>query len=69
MKPNYAEYIQDVVITLHMNLKELQERKNLAESQELDHIEAKLLAYHEVLAILRSSADELGIPRGEIGLL
>jgi len=51
-----------------MNLREIQERKNFADPEELTYIEAKLLAYHEMLSILRSSADEFGIPKEEIGL-
>lgn len=65
---NYTEFIQDAVITIHMNLKELQERKNFAAPEELDHIDAKLLAYREMLSILRSSADEFGIDKEELGL-
>jgi hypothetical protein len=68
MKPSYVEYIQDVLITIHINIRELRERKNFADPQELTHIEAKLLAYHEVLSILRDSADEFGIPKDEVGL-
>lgn len=65
---DYEAYLQDVLITLHMNLKELQERKNFAEPDELGYIEAKIAAYREMLAILQMSADEFGIPREEIGL-
>ena len=68
MKTSYVEYIQDVLITIHMNIRELQERKNFADSEELTHIEAKLFAYHEVLSILRDSANEFGIPKDEVGL-
>jgi hypothetical protein len=68
MKTSYVEYIQDVLITIHMNIRELQERKAFADPEELTHIEAKLLAYREVLSILSDSADEFGIPKEEIGL-
>jgi len=68
MKPDYVEFIQDVLITLHMNLRELQERKNFADPEELDHIEARIAAYQEMLSILRDSADQFGIPKEEIGL-
>jgi hypothetical protein len=64
---NYEKFLQDVLITLHANIRELKERKNFADPEELTHIEAKLLAYNEVLSILKQSADEFGIPRGEIG--
>lgn len=51
-----------------MNIRELEERRNFSDPVELTHIEAKLLAYIEMLAILRQSADEFGIDRKEIGL-
>ncbi len=68
MKLSYVEFLQDVLITIHMNIREIQERKSFAEPEELTHIEAKLLAYHEVLTILRDSADQFDIPKKEIGL-
>jgi len=68
MSPQYIEFIQDVLITIHSNIRELRERKNFADPEELTHIEAKLLAYTEVLAILQFSADDFGIDRNEIGL-
>lgn len=68
MNSSYEDYLRDVVITIHENLRELQERKNFADPEELPHIEAKLIAYHEMLAILRHSADEFNIPSGEFGL-
>lgn len=68
MAERYTQFLQDVLITIHMNIRELQERKLFAEPEELTHIEAKLLTYTEVLAILRMSADEFGINRKEIGL-
>lgn len=64
----HNEFLQDVLITIHMNIRELQERKLFAEPEELTYIEAKLLTYTEVLAILRMSADEFNIDRKEIGL-
>jgi hypothetical protein len=68
MQPQYIEFIHDVLITLHQNIRELKERRGFADPEELTHIEAKLLAYQEVLAILQSSADEFHIPREESGL-
>jgi hypothetical protein len=68
MPGHYIEFLQDVLITLHANIRELKERKAFADPEELTHVEAKLLAYTEVLSILRSSADEFGIERDEIGL-
>ncbi|MEJ1239946.1 hypothetical protein WBG78_17535 [Chryseolinea sp. T2] len=64
----YVQFLQDVMITIHENIRELKERKGFAETDELTYIEAKLITYHEVLAMLRMSADEFGINRREIGL-
>jgi hypothetical protein len=68
MSTRHIDFIQDVLITIHSNIRELRERRNFAEPEELTHIEAKLLAYTEVLAILQFSADDFGIDRKEIGL-
>jgi hypothetical protein len=68
MPDRYVDFLQDVLITIHANIRELKERKNFADPEELTHIEAKLLAYTEMLSILRSSADEFNIDRKEIGL-
>jgi hypothetical protein len=68
MPERYVEFLQDVLITIHANIRELKERKNFADPEELTHIEAKLLAYTEILSILRSSADEFRINRTEVGL-
>ncbi len=68
MTNRYVEFVQDVLITLHANIRELKERKGFADPEELTHIEAKLLAYNEMLSILRSSADDAGLDRKELGL-
>jgi hypothetical protein len=57
-----------VLISIHENLHELTERKNFADPEELPHIEAKILAYHEMLMILKTSASEFNLPVKEIGL-
>ena len=68
MDQRYIEFIQDVLITIHENIHELQERKNFADPAELTHIEAKLIAYYEMLAIIRVSAEEFKLPKSEIGI-
>lgn len=68
MQQNMIEFIQDVLISIHENVRELKERKNFADPEELTYIEAKLLAYQEVLGIIRFSADEFKISRNEIGI-
>jgi len=68
MDKQSIEYLQDILISIHENLHELHERKSFADPQEFDHIEGKIQAYQEVLAILKISADQFQIPRNEIGL-
>ena len=68
MQQRWVEFMQDVFITIHENIRELKERRNFADPEELTHIEAKLLAYHEILSTLRSSATEFKIPHDQIGL-
>lgn len=68
MESRYIEYLQDVLISIHQNIHELNDRKSFADPEELDHIEGKLMAYQEILAILKTSAGEFRIPASEIGL-
>jgi hypothetical protein len=68
MEQQYIEFIQDVLITIHENIRELKDRKTFADPEELTHIEAKLIAYHEMLAIIRMSADEFKLPKDKIGI-
>lgn len=68
MLERYQDFVRDVVITLHMNIKETRERKNFADPEELTHVEARLQAYNEMLAILSDSADEFKIPKEELGI-
>ena len=68
MEQQYIEFIQDVLISIHENIRELRDRKGLADPEEIAHIDAKLMAYEEVLAILKMSADEFRIPKHDIGI-
>jgi hypothetical protein len=68
MRNRYVEFVQDVLITLHANIRDLKERRSFADPEELTHIEAKLLAYNEMLSILRASADDVGLDCKELGL-
>ena len=68
MEKRYIEFIQDVLISIHENLHELTERKGFADAEEFTHIEAKILAYREILAIIRTSAAEFDLPQEEIGI-
>jgi hypothetical protein len=68
MENRYIEFIQDVLISIHENLHELTERKNFADPEELTYIEAKIMAYREMLAIIKTSAQQFNLPAAEIGL-
>jgi hypothetical protein len=62
------EYIQDVLISVHANIRELRERKGFAEPHELEHIDTRLSTYQEVLQIFKASARDFGIEDDEIGI-
>ena len=68
MQERWVEFMQDVLITIHENIRDLKERRAFADPDEHTYIEAKLLPYTEILSALRSSADEFKIPRDQIGL-
>ena len=68
MEKRYIEFIQDVLISIHENLHELNDRKSFADPEELPHIEGKIMAYQEMLAILRTGVDTFNLPKQEIGL-
>jgi hypothetical protein len=68
MEARYRDFIQDIVISVHANIREVNERKGFADPEELDYIEAKLLAYNEVLSMMRASAAEFKLPLSELGL-
>jgi hypothetical protein len=68
MQPRWIDFVQDILITIHENIRDLKERRSFADPEELTHIEAKLLAYYEILSTLRTSATEFDIPHDQIGL-
>ena len=68
MQQRWVEFVQDVLITVHENIRELKDRRSFADPEELTYIEAKLLAYHEILSAIKSSAVEFNIPRDQLGL-
>jgi hypothetical protein len=64
----YVDYINDVIITIHANIRELKERKSFADPEELAYIDGKLQAYNEMLSILKAGAEEFKLPITELGL-
>ena len=66
MQERWVEFIQDFLITIHENIRELKQRRSFADPEELTHIEAKLLAYNEILSALKSGAVEFKIPQDQL---
>ncbi|QIP14629.1 hypothetical protein G8759_19440 [Spirosoma aureum] len=62
------EFIQDVLITIHANIRDLEEKKSFADPEEQDYIDGRLFSYIEMLAVLRASARDAGIDPASIGL-
>ena len=63
-----TEFVQDILITIHENIRELEERKNFADPEELDYIETRLFTYNEILSVFKMSARSFGIAEDEIGI-
>jgi hypothetical protein len=68
MADRHIEFIQDILISIHENIRDLKERKTFADPDEVTYIDAKLMAYQEVLAIIQMSADEFNISKADIGI-
>ncbi|WP_420149519.1 hypothetical protein [Spirosoma sp.] len=62
------EFIQDVLITVHANIRDLEEKRTFADPEEYDYIDGRLFSYVEMLAILQSSARDARIDPKTIGL-
>ena len=62
------EFIQDVLISIHANIRDLEEKRTFANPEEHDYIDGRLFSYGEMLAILRASAHDTGIDPKAIGL-
>ena len=68
MSSSYTTFIRELVESVESNIQELTDRKGFAEADEFDHIEGKLIAYREILAMLRSGASEHSLPLTDLGL-
>ena len=67
-KGQFGDFIQDVLITIHANIRDLEEKRAFADPEEYDYIDGRLFSYGEMLAILRASALDTGIDPKSIGL-
>jgi hypothetical protein len=65
---NWSAYVQDIVISLYANIRDLEEKRAFADPEERDYIEGRLFSYGEVLSIIRASAKDFGIDVRGIGL-
>lgn len=64
----FTGFFQDVLITLHANIRDLEEKQGFADPEEQDYIAGRLFSYQEMLAIFRASARDTGVNLKEFGL-
>ena len=62
------EFFQDILITLHENIRDLQGRKAYADAGERDYLSGRLFSYREMLEIMKDSAQRFGYDPAEMGL-
>ena len=67
-KEQLTDYIQNVVIGIHENIREIRDRKGWADPKEMNYIETKLLTYNEILQLLKMTAKDMELEEGELGL-
>ena len=65
MEEKYIAFIHDVLVSLHENLQELRDRKGFASADEQAYIDARIMAYQEMLSIMRASAEACQLPLDE----
>ncbi len=66
--PYSQEFFQDLLITLHENIRDLQGKKVYADAEERDYLAGRLFSYTEMLEIMNDSARRFGYDPAEIGL-
>ncbi|GAA4448196.1 hypothetical protein GCM10023189_05720 [Nibrella saemangeumensis] len=57
-----------LLITVHANIRDLEEKQAFADPEEQDYIAGRLFSYQEVLAIFRASARDTGVNPKDVGL-
>ncbi len=62
------EFFQDLLITIHENIRDLQGKKVYADAEELDYLAGRLFSYTEMLEIMKDSARRFGYDPTEMGL-
>lgn len=67
-KDTYIFFVQDVLITLHANIRDLEEKLAFADPEEKDYILGRIFSYKEVLETIRMAARSFGIDKEELGI-
>lgn len=62
------EFFQDLLITLHENIRDLQGKKVYADPEEQDYLAGRLFSYTEMLEIMKDSARRFGYDPAEMGM-
>jgi len=69
MQNSYSEaFFQDLLITLHENIRDLQGKKVYADTEERDYLAGRLFSYTEMLEIMKDSARRHGYDPAQMGL-
>ncbi|GAB3174002.1 hypothetical protein [Telluribacter humicola] len=62
------EFFQDILITIHENIRDLQGKKVFADPEEQEYLSGRLFSYTEALEIMKDSARRFGYDPRELGL-
>ena len=64
----FEEFFHDIIITMHENIRDLEEKSAFADPEERDYISGRMFSYGEVLEIMKDSARRFGFDKRELGL-
>lgn len=64
----FTDFWQDVLISVHENIRDLRQKQAFADPEEQNYIAGRLFSYEEMLEIFRMSAREAGLKPKEMGL-
>ena len=64
----FEEFFHDIIITMHENIRDLEEKRAFADPEERDYISGRMFSYGEVLEIMKDSARRFGFDKRELGL-
>lgn len=64
----FEEFFHDIIITMHENIRDLEEKKAFADPEEKDYIAGRIFSYGEVLEIMKDSAKRFDFDKKDLGL-